>query len=115
MRVHRALEKLRKFFTNRSVTLSSVAIAGAVSANSAQAAPVALAKTVTAVAVVSLELWKGWGDGKGFVLLTYTISTDYADLSPLPAAGVSAVWKYKGIYRLNDQQVGQWSDVPRLG
>jgi RNA polymerase sigma factor (sigma-70 family) len=50
-RVNRALEKLRKFFTKRGVTLSSVAIAGAISANSVQAAPVALAKSVTAVAI----------------------------------------------------------------
>ena len=51
MRVNRALEKLRKFFTKRGVTLSSVAIAGTISANSVQAAPVALAKSVTAVAI----------------------------------------------------------------
>jgi hypothetical protein len=63
----------------------------------------------------SLELWKDWGDGKGFVQLTITTNTDYADNSPLPAAGVSAVWKFKGIYRLNDQQVGQWSDVATIG
>ena len=25
------------------------------------------------------------------------------------------VWKYKGIYRLNDQQVGQRSDVATIG
>jgi RNA polymerase sigma factor (sigma-70 family) len=47
-RVHRALEKLRKFFTKRGVTLSVSAIAGAVSANSVQAAPVGL--TISAVA-----------------------------------------------------------------
>jgi RNA polymerase sigma factor (sigma-70 family) len=51
MRVNRALEKLRKFFTKRGLTLSSVAIAGAVSANSVQAAPAALAKSVTALAI----------------------------------------------------------------
>ncbi len=51
MRVNRALEKLRKFFTKRGVSLTTVIIAGAVSANSVQAAPVALAKTVTAIAV----------------------------------------------------------------
>ena len=50
-RVLRAVEKLRRFFTNRGVALSSVAIAGAISANSVQAAPVALAKSVTAVAI----------------------------------------------------------------
>ena len=51
MRVNRALEKLRKFFTKRGVALSSAAITGAISANSVQAAPVALAKTVTIIAV----------------------------------------------------------------
>jgi RNA polymerase sigma factor (sigma-70 family) len=50
-RTARALEKLRKFFTRRGVVLSAAAIAGAVSANSVQAAPVALAKSVTAVAI----------------------------------------------------------------
>ncbi len=50
-RVHRAVEKLRLFFTKRGIALSSAAITGAISANSVQAAPVALAKSVTAVAV----------------------------------------------------------------
>ena len=49
-RVHRALEKLRKFFTKRGVALSGAAIAGAISANSVQAAPVGLAAKVTAAA-----------------------------------------------------------------
>jgi len=48
MRVNRGLEKLRKFFTKRGVTLSAAAIAGAVSVNSVQAAPAGLASTVTA-------------------------------------------------------------------
>ena len=50
-RANRALEKLRKFFTQRGITLSAAAIAGAVSANSVQAAPVGLAKTISAVAI----------------------------------------------------------------
>ena len=52
MRVNRALEKLRKFFTKRGVSSTTAIIAGAISANSVQAAPVALAKSVTAVAMV---------------------------------------------------------------
>ena len=51
MRVNRALEKLRKFFTKRGVSSTTAILAGAISANSVQAAPVALAKTVTAVAI----------------------------------------------------------------
>ena len=38
-RVHRALEKLRKFFTRRGIALSATALAGAVSANAVSAAP----------------------------------------------------------------------------
>ena len=51
MRVQRALDKLRKFFTKRGVALSSVAIAGAISANSVSAAPVGLAVKISAVAM----------------------------------------------------------------
>ena len=50
-RVNRALEKLRKFFAKRGVSSTTAIIAGAISANSVQAAPVALAKSVTAVAL----------------------------------------------------------------
>ena len=50
-RVSRALEKLRKIFTKRGVVSTTNIIAGAISANSIQAAPAALAKTVTAVAL----------------------------------------------------------------
>ncbi len=50
-RVTRAIEKLRKVFAQRGVTLTATAIVGAVSANSVQAAPMALAKSVTAVAI----------------------------------------------------------------
>ncbi|HXC34842.1 MAG TPA: sigma-70 family RNA polymerase sigma factor [Candidatus Acidoferrales bacterium] len=51
MRVNRALEKLRTFFVKRGFTLSVVAIAGALSAHSVQAAPVGLAASVTIAAV----------------------------------------------------------------
>jgi uncharacterized protein (TIGR03435 family) len=52
MRVNRALEKLRKIFSKRGAAFSVAAIAGAVSANSVHAAPVGLAKTISAVALV---------------------------------------------------------------
>ena len=51
MRVNRGLEKLRKFFAKKGITLSTAAIAGAVVANSVQAAPVGLVATVTAAAL----------------------------------------------------------------
>jgi RNA polymerase sigma factor (sigma-70 family) len=50
-RVGRALEKLRKFLAKRGVASTAPIIAEAISAHSVQAAPVALAKTVTAVAL----------------------------------------------------------------
>jgi RNA polymerase sigma factor (sigma-70 family) len=50
-RVSRAVEKLRKFFGKRGVKVSAAVIAGAVAANSVQAAPVTLAKTATTVAL----------------------------------------------------------------
>jgi len=50
-RIARAVEKLRNYFSKRGVTLTAAVFAGVVSANSIQAAPVALAKSVTAVAI----------------------------------------------------------------
>jgi len=50
-RVTRALEKLRALFAKRGVTLTAALIAGAVSANSVQAAPVGLAIAISAAAL----------------------------------------------------------------
>jgi uncharacterized protein (TIGR03435 family) len=51
MRVNRALEKLRKFFSKRGVVSTTAIIAGAVSANSVHAAPATLVPSVSAVAI----------------------------------------------------------------
>jgi hypothetical protein len=50
-RVNRALEKLRNYFAKRGVDSTTAAIAENISAHSIQAAPAALAKAVTAVAL----------------------------------------------------------------
>lgn len=50
-RVDRGLEKLRKLFGKRGVTLTATMIASVVGANSVQAAPSVLAKSVTAAAI----------------------------------------------------------------
>ena len=50
-RVSRALEKLRNHFARRGVDSTAAVIGETISANSIQAAPVALAKSVTAVAI----------------------------------------------------------------
>jgi uncharacterized protein (TIGR03435 family) len=51
-RVTRALEKLRAFFVKRGLVLSAAAVAGALSANAAQAAPAALVNAAVAAAVL---------------------------------------------------------------
>jgi RNA polymerase sigma factor (sigma-70 family) len=51
MRVNRALEKLRKYFKKHGVVSTTAIIAGAVSVNSVQAAPAALAQAVTGAAL----------------------------------------------------------------
>jgi uncharacterized protein (TIGR03435 family) len=51
-RTSRALEKLRQYLAKRGVASTTAIIALAITANSVQAAPVALAKSVAAVAVV---------------------------------------------------------------
>jgi RNA polymerase sigma factor (sigma-70 family) len=95
MRVNRALEKLRKFFTKRGVSSTTAILAGTISANAVQPAPMALAKSVTAVAIAkgaaasgsTLTLIKGalkimaWTKAKSaviacvFVLLVAGIAT----------------------------------------
>ncbi len=49
------------------------------------------------------------GDGKGFVLLTYTTVPGYTDQTPFPEQPVK--WFYRAIYRVADAQVGKWSNV----
>ena len=50
-RVHGALEKLHRYFAKRGVSSTTAIIAGAFGANSAQAAPIGLAKSVAAIAI----------------------------------------------------------------
>ncbi len=50
-RINRALDKLRRFFARRGVDSTAATLAQTISINSVQAAPVALAKSVTAAAV----------------------------------------------------------------
>jgi RNA polymerase sigma factor (sigma-70 family) len=51
MRVDRALDKLRRFITNKGVALSATALAGALTAHAAPAAPAGLAATAGATAL----------------------------------------------------------------
>ena len=49
--------------------------------------------------------------GNGFTLLTIDSHPGHLDTAPLPPTGTTALWRYRGIYRLKDQRVGQWSAV----
>ena len=50
-RVHRALEKMRRYFSTRGVVSTTAIIANEISTHSVHAAPAGLAKTISAVAV----------------------------------------------------------------
>ena len=55
----------------------------------------------------AIEIWAD--KGNGFAFFTINTEPDTVDKSLLPATG--GTWKYKAIYPLHDEQVGQWSDV----
>ena len=46
--------------------------------------------------------------GAGFQFLAIDSVPDYTDTTPITAA---ATWKYRAMYIINDELVGQWSDV----
>lgn len=58
----------------------------------------------------ALEIWVDRGTGT-FIFLAIDTVPNYTDTFALPAAGATAIWKYKAIYRLDDTQAGMWSDV----
>ena len=128
MRVNRALEKLRKFFTKRGVSSTAAIIAGSISANSVQAAPAALAKSVTAVAVakgaaasgLTLTVIKGalklmaWTKAKSAVIIGATIllataaSVEVVKAVPWTwwRAGPDIQGAWEGVMLLDDAGVG---------
>ena len=59
-----------------------------------------------------LEIQVDRGDGKGWVILDFDTTPDYTDTAPFPATLTK--WKYRAIYRLDDAQVGLWSDVREI-
>jgi hypothetical protein len=53
-------------------------------------------------------------DGINFSKLDRDFKPDYTDKSDLPEPTKAEVWYYKLIYLLNDEQVGQWSDMQSI-
>jgi hypothetical protein len=58
----------------------------------------------------SIDLYVNRGDGRGYVYLANDMSPHYTDEFPLPADSKMLEWRYKGIYRIKDEQVGMFSD-----
>lgn len=52
------------------------------------------------------EVWCNKGTDT-FVFVGFATSAKFKDPSPMPAQ--ATIWKYKGIYHLHNEQVGQWS------
>src|ERR1039458_8123735 len=96
MRVNRALEKLRKFFTKRGVSSTTAMITGTIITNSVQAAPVLLAKSITAVAIAkgaaaavsTLTLVKGTMKMMTWIKLKFALG---AGVAALLAGGVFTI------------------------
>jgi len=53
-----------------------------------------------------LNIYVDRSDGGGMKFLKYVTKTTYIDTEELPAGVTSAVWTYKGIYVVNDTEVG---------
>ena len=51
-------------------------------------------------------------DGKGWQVLTFDTTPGYTDTAAFPATLTQ--WKYRAIYRVDDEQVGQWSAVESI-
>ncbi len=55
-----------------------------------------------------LNIYKDSDDGRGYVFYARDNHPDYEDTAPLPAT--AKTWKYKCIYVIGDEEVGQFSD-----
>ncbi|WP_156026877.1 hypothetical protein [Sporocytophaga myxococcoides] len=59
----------------------------------------------------SIDIYVDRKDGKGFVFLVNDATRDYVDNHPLPTGTDTAVWSYKGIFKLKSAQVGEFSNT----
>jgi hypothetical protein len=57
-----------------------------------------------------MNLYADHDDGSGMVFMRFVAKNTYIDLTELGSAKNSAVWKYKGIYVVEDTEVGVESD-----
>ncbi|HEY4788738.1 MAG TPA: hypothetical protein VIH57_21955 [Bacteroidales bacterium] len=57
----------------------------------------------------AVDLYVDRGDGKGFAFLATATVPHYTDMCELPAS--VAQWHYKAIYKVGDEQTGEFSDI----
>jgi len=58
-----------------------------------------------------LKIFADYGDGEGMKFIAINTIPNFFDHHPLPPDGEVQVWKYRCIYLLKDEPVGQYSDV----
>jgi hypothetical protein len=59
----------------------------------------------------SIDIYVDRKDGKEFIFLANDSQPDYIDTFEMPSGQTSVVWDYRGIYRIRDEQVGDFSEV----
>jgi len=59
----------------------------------------------------SIDIYVDRKDGLGFVYLANDSQPDYLDTFPVPAGVTTAVWDYKAVYKIGNDQVGQLSEA----
>jgi RNA polymerase sigma factor (sigma-70 family) len=134
-RVSRALQKLRHFFFKRGVESTTATIAETISANSIQAAPVALAKSITTVALAkgatasasTATLIKGalkimaWTKAKiaiaaaAGVILATSVSVVVVKQASLIQGKTEDQWIKSIVYRGDDNQTRRWHSLGPIG
>ncbi|MBO9702441.1 MAG: hypothetical protein J7604_19680 [Sporocytophaga sp.] len=62
----------------------------------------------------SLDIYVDRNDGNGFIFLVNDYTPDYIDTNPIPDEKEMAIWAYKGIYRIKDEQVGEFSEIIKI-
>jgi RNA polymerase sigma factor (sigma-70 family) len=96
MRVNRALEKMRKFFAHRGITISSTAIAGTISANSVQGVPAGLGAIISANALSGTTLTTAAvvAATKAIAMTTFQKAIVTAALAATVGAGIFEAHQY---------------------
>lgn len=59
----------------------------------------------------AVDIYADHNDGNGFVLVGRFMRGEYLDTTPLAAGKIADDWKYKAIFVIADEQVGQMSQI----